>query len=216
MVRQLFHSVSRLCKRHVRHWRNSLKSCGKKTKKTLLPVPVRGGNWPLQLLSYLRIPPLDPWKEKKSKQTEGRCEVISGNSSLIVLFWPPTPHAIQQQRRCAEKKTRAQVRAHATEVEDEVLRINAQRRRGQRESSFCFAAGSAGERLWANKLLSVSRKKKRKTKKSSRAHKRPARIGPFVWQRVCFECLYENSLKRKKKEEGQSFQMLILRRRLLV
>lgn len=45
--------------------------------------------------------------KKKSKQTEGRCEVISGNSSLIVLFWPPTPHAIQQQRRCAEKKTHA-------------------------------------------------------------------------------------------------------------
>lgn len=208
MVRQLFHSVSRLCKRHVRHWRNSLKSCGKKTKKTLLPVPVRGGNWPLQLLSNLRIPPLDPWKEKKKANKQKGGVKWSVETPHWSFSFDPQPLTLYNSSVGARKKkhTRAQVRAHATGVEDEVLRINAQRRRGQRESSFCFAAGSAGERLWANKLLSVSQKKKRKTKKSSRAHKRPARIGPFVWQRVCFECLYENSLKKKKKKRDKAFK----------
>lgn len=107
MVRQLFHSVSRLCKRHVRHWRNSLKSCGKKPKKPCCLSRCAAGTDPYSSSAIWGSLPWIPERKKKSKQTEGRCEVISGNSSLIVLFWPPTPHAIQQQRRCAGKKTHA-------------------------------------------------------------------------------------------------------------
>lgn len=107
MVRQLFHSVSRLGKRHVRHWRNSLKSCGKKTKKPCCLSRCAAGTDPYSSSAIWGSLPWIPERKKKTNKQKGGVKWSVETPHWSFSFDPQPLTLYNSSVGAREKKTHA-------------------------------------------------------------------------------------------------------------